>query len=133
MARVTGIGGIFFRCADPALTRAWYREHLGIESESFGAVFLWRDADATDSGGGATIWAPFDAGTDYFDPIPPIGGRQEFMVNYRVDDLDGLLAALRDAGVSVADGLEESEYGRFGWAMDPDGRRIELWEPPPGG
>ena len=102
--------------------RDWYVEHLGIEVSEWGPKpFEWTP-------GGSTTWAVFDHDTDYF-------GRpdQAFMVNFRVADLDAMLAQLRSAGVEVIDALEESEYGRFGWAVDPEGTRFELWEPPPGG
>lgn len=122
MARITGIGGVFFRSADPAATATWYREHLGLELEAEHpfATLQW-------SGGEQTVWAPFDTDTDYFGSTD-----QAFMVNYRVDDLDGVLAALRAADVEVLDEQLDSENGRFAWAVDGDGRKIELWEPAPG-
>ena len=122
MERVTGIGGVFQRAGQAASLRAWYAEHLGIDlAEWGGKPFEWTP-------GGSTTWAIFDSDTEYF-------GRPEqaFMVNFRVADLDALLAQLRAAGVEVIDALEESEYGRFSWAVDPEGTRFELWEPPPGG
>jgi predicted enzyme related to lactoylglutathione lyase len=122
MERVTGIGGVFQRPRDAAALREWYASHLGIEIADYGgATFQW-------SAGGSTTWAIFDADTDYF-------GRpeQRFMINFRVVDLDAMLAQLRAAGVEVEDHIEESEYGRFGWATDPEGTRLELWQPPPGG
>jgi catechol 2,3-dioxygenase-like lactoylglutathione lyase family enzyme len=121
MRRVTGIGGVFFKVDDPERVRAWYREHLGVESEEWGAVFPWRD-DAHPEQRGYTVWAPFPADSDYF-PGP-------FMVNLRVEDLDAVLAALREEGVEVEDRVEESEFGRFGWITDPAGHRVELWQPP---
>lgn len=120
MAKVTGVGGVFFRSADPAATVAWYRDHLGIEPETSYPV-----ATITWSGGETTVWAPFDQDTDYF------GGDQEFMVNYRVDDLDGVLDRLRAHGVEVLD-QQADENGRFAWARDGDGRKFELWQPAPG-
>ena len=122
MARVTGVGGVFFRAADPAATVAWYRDHLGIEPEAEYPVATLRW-----SGGETTVWAPFEADTDYFGP-----SGQQFMVNYRVDDVDALVATLRAAGVETADEVLDSENGRFAWAVDLDGRRFELWQPPPG-
>ena len=123
MERVTGIGGVFQRAGQAASLRAWYADHLGVDLSEWGtAAFEWTP-------GGSTAWALFERDTDYF-------GRPEqaFMVNFRVADLDALLAQLRAAGVEVIDALEESEeYGRFGWAVDPEGTRFELWEPPPGG
>lgn len=119
MARVTGIGGIFFRSADQQATIAWYREHLGIEPEPDFPCATLRS-----SGGETLVWAPFASDTAYFgDPD------QELMVNYRVDDLDGMLEQLRSAGVEVIDDIERLPNGSFGWAIDGDGRRIELWEP----
>lgn len=121
MAKVTGVGGVFFRSADPAATVAWYRDHLGIEPED-----AYPCATITWSGGETTVWAPFERDTDYF------GGDQEFMVNYRVDDLDGVLDRLRAGGVEVLDQRDEDGNGRFAWAVDCDGRRFELWQPVPG-
>jgi len=122
MELVTGIGGVFQRAGQTAALRAWYAEHLGIDLADWGGKpFEWTP-------GGSTTWALFDHDTEYF-------GRpdQAFMVNFRVADLDALLARLRSAGVEVIDALEESEHGRFAWAVDPEGTRFELWEPPPGG
>lgn len=108
---------MFFRADDPDGLRAWYGEHLGIEMEPFGTIFTARDGDQT-------VWAPFPADTSYF------GRRdQPLMVNFRVRDLDAMLAQLRAAGVEVDDRIEELEFGRFGWAIDPEGNRFELWEP----
>lgn len=119
MARATGIGGVFFRCADPAATRAWYAEYLGLPIDDYGCTFA-PDNDPK----AQTIWSPFKADTDYFGP-----GAQAFMVNFRVDDLDALLAGLAEKGVRcVGEPLDES-YGKFGWIIDCDGRKIELWEP----
>ncbi len=124
MARVTGIGGVFFKAQDPEATRAWYQRHLGIEAmDEYGWSFLWRDVDRPDQVG-RTVWGPFDHDTDYFDPSP-----HPFMINLRVDDLTGMLDKLRQAGVTVLDAVEEYEYGRFGWAIDPNGIKLELWEP----
>ena len=120
MERVTGIGGVFLRSSDPAALAAWYGEHLGLEVEAWnGAVLRW-------SGGESTVWAAFPAATEYF-------GRpeQQAMVNYRVGDLDAMVAQLRAAGVAV-DEPQETENGRFAWATDPEGNRLELWQPPPG-
>jgi predicted enzyme related to lactoylglutathione lyase len=126
MGRVTGFGGLFFKAADPAALAAWYRTHLGLPSNAGGnlAVFPWRDSDDP-AQEGYTVWSPFPRDTRYFDP-----STGSFMVNFRVEDLDALLAGLRSAGADVDDRVQESEYGRFGWVMDPEGNRIELWEPP---
>ena len=123
MERVTGIGGIFFRSEDPDALTAWYMEHLGLEAGDDNSV-LFRAGP--DHGTTATLWAPFRQDTDYF------GGPKEWMVNFRVSDLDAMLHQLREAAVEVEDATEDTEYGRFGWARDPEGNRIELWEPAPG-
>ena len=126
MRRVTGIGGIFFKAKDPKALGAWYREHLGVDVQDWGgAAFRWADENPT--GAGATIWSPFKADTDYFAP-----SEASFMVNFRVADLHALLAALRAEGCDVQDKVEESEYGKFGWVLDPEGNKLELWEPPAG-
>jgi predicted enzyme related to lactoylglutathione lyase len=123
--RVTGIGGIFFRANDPEALRAWYRTHLGVPIEQWGgAMFSWKTPPGTEGG---TVWNVFDKDTDYFGPEP-----KSFMVNFRVADLHGLVAALRAEGCKVDDNVQDSEYGKFGWVTDPEGNRIELWEPPPG-
>jgi predicted enzyme related to lactoylglutathione lyase len=120
--RVTGIGGVFIRSARPDELRAWYAQHLGFDVNE-----EWGGAVVRSTGGETLTWAVFPGDTDYF------GAReQQLMVNYRVADLDAMLAQLRAAGVEVADRVEELEYGRFGWAVDPDGNRFELWEPAPG-
>ncbi len=124
MARVTGIGGVFFKSrGDKAALAAWYREHLGLPLESWGgAVLRWAD-DAADDGG-LTVWHVAESETRWFSPSD-----SAFMINYRVDDLDGLLATLRAAGVAVVGGPESHENGKFAWVMDPDGNKVELWEP----
>lgn len=131
MERVTGLGGVFFRAREPERLQAWYREHLGLplsthESDTT-VIFPWREHEDP-SRVGTTVWAPFPEDTDYF-------GRREnrWMLNFRVRDLDAMLARLRDAGVAVDDRIEVMEgFGRFGWFEDPEGNRIELWEPPDG-
>ncbi|GAB4147896.1 MAG: glyoxalase/bleomycin resistance/dioxygenase family protein [Planctomycetota bacterium] len=125
MKRVTGIGGVFIRARDPAALRAWYATHLGIEIEPWGgAAFRWVDEHGAPVGG-MTLWSASDGST-----FPQ--GEMPFMVNYRVDDLLGLLAALREEGCPVEDRIKESEFGKFGWVMDPEGNRVELREPPEG-
>lgn len=124
MKRVTGIGGIFFKSSDPDRLREWYRKHLGIESENWGGfAFQWRDDPRAETG--ATVWSIFPDTTKYLDP-----SNKPFMINFRVADLPSLLAQLRAEGVTVDDKMDESDFGKFGWVMDPDGNRIELWEPP---
>jgi predicted enzyme related to lactoylglutathione lyase len=126
MRRVTGIGGIFFKSADPKALSEWYRRHLGLQVEGWGGVaFQW--ADDNPGGVGTTIWSPFKHDTEYFAP-----STASFMINFRVADLHGLLAALRDEGCQVQDEVQESEYGKFGWVVDPEGNKVELWEPPAG-
>jgi len=125
-ARVTGIGGIFFKTADPASLREWYRDHLGIESDEWGGfAFQWREKDRPDEAG-YTVWGPFAEKTEYFDP-----SEQPYMLNYRVADMDGLLAALQEEGVEIVGEVQVEPNGKFAWIMDPEGRKIELWEPVP--
>jgi len=125
MKRVTGIGGIFFKSENPEKLRSWYETHLGMPVESWGGLqFHWRRDDDPERRG-STVWTVFGADTRSFDP-----SKKPFMINYRVEDLDEVLAALKSEGVTVDEKIDESEYGRFGWAMDPEGNRIELWEPP---
>ena len=132
MERVTGIGGIFFKARDPKQMMAWYSKHLGIGAKSDEgtgetyAEFTWHDPDNPQLPG-STVWALFPHDTRYFDP-----SASPFMVNYRVADLDALLVQLRAEGVHVEDHIEDYEHGRFGWITDPEGNRIELWEPPTG-
>ena len=121
MAKVIGFGGIFFKARDPGALTAWYAKHLGLQIEAWGGVRFDDDPQRP----GYTAWSPFAADTTYFSP-----STQPYMINFRVDDLDGLLARLRAAGAAVADRVEDGEYGRFGWVMDPEGTRIELWQPP---
>ena len=125
MKKVTGIGGLFFKTDDPQRTRSWYHDHLGIDSEVWGSVFLWRE-DADPQERGYTVWSPFALDSQKFTP-----SEQPFMVNYRVQDLEGLLAELRTAEVEIVGDLEQHENGKFAWIMDPEGRKIELWEPVP--
>lgn len=124
MKRVTGIGGVFFKARDPKALSEWYQHHLGIALAPWGgAVFRWKSEDNPD-GLGATAWNIFPQDSGHFDG--------ELMLNYRVHDLHALLAALRAEGCSVEDKVDESEFGKFGWVRDPEGRRVELWEPPAG-
>lgn len=125
MERVQGIGGVFLRCSDREATAAWYRDHLGIDVNEvwWGHVFRW--ADQHDGAKGSTTWGLFTPDSDYF------GDRSnQAMINFRVADLDAMLAQLRAAGCAVDDRVERSEYGAFGWVTDNEGRRVELWEPP---
>ena len=125
MARVTAIGGVFFKAKDPDGLRDWYRRHLGLEVQEWGGVaFRWNSPDAPNPNG-TTAWSIFPNTSEYFAP-----STAPFMVNYIVDDLQSLLSALRAEGCAVDDKTETSDYGKFGWVMDPEGNRVELWEPP---
>jgi catechol 2,3-dioxygenase-like lactoylglutathione lyase family enzyme len=117
MAKVTGLGGLFYKVADPARTRAWYEEMLGISGE-FGAMFCFKDDDRD----GYAILSPFGSNSDYFEP-----SQLPFMVNLRVDDLDGMIASLEAKGVEVI-GRQDEDYGRFAWITDLDGLKVELWQ-----
>lgn len=121
--RVTGIGGVFLKAKDPEKTKEWYRKHLGIQSGKYGGTFEWRHAgDATKKG--FTAWSIFNSDTDYTKP-----STKDAMINYRVENLEELLAALKKEGVEIVGEMESYEYGKFGWVMDPNGYKIELWEP----
>ena len=127
MRRVTGIGGIFMSANDPKSLCAWYKKHLGIDVQDWGGTaFTWTDA-AGNPTKGTTVWSVGSADGNRFDP-----SRSSFMVNYRVEDLAGLLKALREEGCDVLDKTDDSEYGQFGWVMDPEGNKVELWQPPEG-
>jgi len=122
MKRVTGIGGIFFKCDDVSQTKQWYKEHLGIAADQYGANFKWLDPDTKEES--LTVWNPFPANTPYFDP-----SQQSFMINYRVADLEALLEELKTEGVTIVGDMQSFEYGKFAWILDPNGNKIELWEP----
>ena len=125
MKRVTGLGGIFFKSKSPKDLMAWYKEHLGLEPEAWGGqIFHWREKDDPESAG-YTVFNPFKADTKHFEP-----STEPVMFNFRVDDLDGLIEQLRKEGVAVVGDVQDSEFGKFGWIVDPDGRKIELWQPP---
>jgi predicted enzyme related to lactoylglutathione lyase len=127
MKRVTGIGGIFFKAKDPVALRAWYQLHLGIAVQEWGgAAFPWVD-DGGKPAAGTTIWSVSSAEGDYFAP-----STSSFMVNYRVADLPSLLQVLRSEGCEVLEKTDDSEYGKFGWVIDPEGNKVELWQPPEG-
>jgi len=125
MKRVIGIGGVFLKSTNAERLRAWYKLHLGIDVQEWGgATFPWQ-SQARLSKAGATAWSVFPASSDCFAP-----SNAAFMVNYVVEDLSAVLAALRSEGCDVDAKTDESEFGKFGWVMDPDGNRVELWEPP---
>jgi len=127
MKRVTGIGGIFFNSTDPTALRAWYKEHLGIDVQDWGGTaFTWTDPEGNPTAG-TTIWSVGDAKSNSFAP-----STGPFMVNYRVADLHALVRVLKTEGCRVLDRIDESEYGKFAWVIDPDGNKVELWEPPAG-
>ncbi|MBC3934319.1 VOC family protein [Undibacterium rugosum] len=127
MQRVTGIGGIFFQAKDAVALRAWYQRHLGIDVQPWGgAAFSWAD-EAGQPVGGSTVWSIAAEQNAQFEP-----GRASFMINYRVADLAELLAALREEGCQVLEKTESSAYGEFGWVIDPEGNKVELWQPPAG-
>ncbi len=127
MARVTGIGGVFFRARDPKALSAWYVQHLGLPLSDYGGVnFLWSDEVPPTTG--TTAWSLFHADTKYFGPGKD-GAPQAAMINYRVDDLDALLTQLAAAGVTIDPNREDASYGRFAWITDPEGNRLELWQP----
>ena len=128
MKRVTGIGGVFFHAKDPKLLAAWYKAHLGVDVQSWGgASFDWVDDDGNPVKG-TTAWMIAPQDSRQFEP-----SKAPFMVNYRVADLSALRMALRDEGCEVLEKTDESEFGKFGWVMDPEGNKVELWEPPKGG
>jgi len=121
--KVTGIGGIFFKCKDPKKMREWYKTNLGLNTNEYGAVFEWRQgADTTKKG--FTQWSPFSEKTKYFEP-----STRDFMINYRVENIEELVGQLQKSGVLVTDTIETYEYGKFVHIMDIEGNKIELWEP----
>jgi predicted enzyme related to lactoylglutathione lyase len=121
--RVTGIGGIFFKCKDPKKVREWYQTHLGLNTNQYGSVFEWyQGADSTKKG--FLQWGPFKETTKYFEP-----STKEFMINYRVDNLEALVTELKKEGVTLTDTLQTFSYGKFIHLMDIEGNKIELWEP----
>lgn len=123
MKRVTGIGGIFFKCKDPKKVNEWYQTHLGLNTNEYGTVFEWyQGADSTKKG--FTQWSTFNDGTNYFEP-----STKEFMINYRVENLEALVEELKKEGVTIVDNIEKVEYGKFIHILDIEGNKIELWEP----
>ena len=121
--RVTGVGGVFFKSPDPGALKAWYAKHLHIDSGEHGALFKWKHGEDPDKSG-YTAWSIFPEDTTYFNPA-----KRDFMFNYIVENLEELLKVLEEEGVQVVGKMEEYPYGKFGWIMDPDGNKIELWEP----
>jgi predicted enzyme related to lactoylglutathione lyase len=128
MKRVTGIGGVFLKAADPERLHQWYEAHLGLSREAWGGVLLRGPEASPGSGEACTVFAFFPKDTTHFAPSPA-----PFMINFRVQDLEATLAALQREGVAVEARRQQDETGKFAWLQDPEGNRIELWEPPPGG
>ena len=123
MNRVTGIGGIFFKCKDPQKVRLWYQQHLGLKTNEYGSVFEWyQGVDSTKKG--FTQWSPFNSKTKYFEP-----SIKEFMINYRVNNLVALVGELKKEGVTILDTIETYDYGKFVHILDIEENKIELWEP----
>jgi predicted enzyme related to lactoylglutathione lyase len=123
MKKVTGIGGIFFKCKDPGKLKEWYQQHLGLNTTQYGASFEWyQGPDSTKKG--STQWAPFKETTKYFEP-----STKDFMINYRVENLVELVEQLEKEGVTIVDKIETSEYGKFVHIIDLEGNKVELWEP----
>lgn len=121
LKRVTGIGGLFFKAENPAELKEWYKKHLGFKTDDWGTTFWWKDSNNNLA---STQWSPFKNDTSYFSP-----STKNFMFNYRVDNLNELLKKLKEEGVSIVGEIEEYNYGKFGWILDPEGNKIELWEP----
>ncbi len=119
--RVTGLGGFFFKTKNPDETKKWYKDHLGLPVDDYGCTFWWKDTKGNDC---STQWSPFKEDTDYFSP-----SKKQFMMNFRVENLHELLATLKEEGITVVGEVEEYDYGKFGWILDPEGNKIELWEP----
>lgn len=125
MKRVTGIGGIFFKAKDAPALQAWYKRHLGIDVQQWGGTeFNWADADGNPTGG-STVWS---IGPDEGDQFAP--SNASFMVNYRVEDLYALVEVLKQEGCNVLEKIDDSEFGKFAWVIDPEGNKVELWQPP---
>ena len=123
MKKVTGIGGVFFKCKDPKKMKEWYKTHLGLNTNDYGANFEWREAfDSTKKG--STTWSPFPETTKYFAP-----STKDFMINYRVADLEALVVELKKEGVTIVDKMETFDYGKFIHIIDMEGNKVELWEP----
>ncbi|MGN6418492.1 MAG: VOC family protein [Pseudobacter sp.] len=123
MKKVTGIGGIFFKCKDAAKLKDWYQQHLGLNTNQYGATFEWYEGD-DNTKKGQTQWSPFNETTKYFEP-----STKEFMINYRVENLEALVEELKKEGVTIVDQIESFDYGKFVHIIDLEGNKIELWEP----
>ncbi len=119
--RVTGLGGFFFKTEDPKGLKNWYGKHLGLPVDDYGCTFWWKDKEGNDC---STQWSTFPKDTKYFQP-----SEKQFMMNFRVENLVELLKVLKEEGVTIVGEVEEYSYGKFGWILDPEGNKIELWEP----
>jgi predicted enzyme related to lactoylglutathione lyase len=119
--RVTGIGGLFFKSNDPKASKDWYKKHLGFNTDDYGSTFWWKDKDGKDS---STQWSPFAENTAHFEP-----SKKNFMFNYRVENLVELLIELKKEVVTIVGEIQEFDYSKFGWTIDNEGNKIELWEP----
>ena len=119
--RVTGLGGFFFKTKDPKAIKDWYKKHLGLNTDDYGCTFWWKDDEGNKC---STQWSPFKEDTNYFAP-----SKKEFMMNFRVENLVELLKELKEEGVTIVGEMEEYEYGKFGWILDAEGNKVELWEP----
>jgi len=123
MKRVTSLGGIFFKCKDQDKVKEWYSNHLGFNTDQYGTTFEWRQSD-DQTKKGFTVWSPFNETTKYFEP-----SSKEFMINYRVENIEQLVEELKKEGVTVVDEIEVYDYGKFVHILDIEGNKIELWEP----
>lgn len=121
--KVTGLGGVFIKSSDPSKLKSWYEEHLGLPCDEYGHLFSWRHKDDTEKLG-STQFSIFDENTSYLDPA-----KKEFMINFRVDDLEAMIERMKASGLEVVGDIESYDYGKFAWVMDPNGNKIELWEP----
>lgn len=121
--KVTGVGGIFFKCDNPDKMKNWYSKNLGLVTNEYGSLFEFRNTDKPEEKG-YLQWSPFSKGTKYFEP-----SQKEFMINYRVKNIELLISELRDNNVKIIGEIESYEYGKFAHVMDPEGNKIELWEP----
>ncbi len=123
MKRVTGIGGVFFKCKDPKATTAWYQKHLGLDTNPYGATFEWYENPESKTKA-QTQWTPFAENTKYFEP-----STKDFMINYRVENLESLIVELKKEGVTIVDKMETFDYGKFVHILDAEGNKVQLWEP----
>jgi predicted enzyme related to lactoylglutathione lyase len=123
MKKVKGIGGIFFKCKDPKKMMEWYKVNLGLNTTDYGVTFEWKEA-AESTKEGSTTWSPFAETTKYFEP-----SSKDFMINFVVEDIEGLVELFKKNGVTICDEIAKYDYGKFVHIMDPEGNKVELWEP----